>query len=171
MSKAPHLGYREASDARGSKGCAYTFILQVWRSIPATLQSWFICNGTENQHLLCPAGSLCNHGCPWKKICTSSSPPHHPFGTVLRAACTPLSDSPAHPRHNNYLYHVFKKIHILFLAMKKCIRKCVKYNSLWDKQILPPSTASMTSSQVNAQLHMSAVNLHLLQHFCMICCL
>lgn len=67
----------------------------------------------------------------------------------------------------NYVYHFFEEIYMWFSAVKYT-GKCVKYRSPQDEQTLPPSTTSMISSKGNAQLHMFAVNLHLLQHLHMI---
>lgn len=64
---------------RFEMSCLYLHPSQVWRSIAATLQPQFICSGTENQHLLCSAGSLCNHGSSWTKPSTPlpPTPPSH----------------------------------------------------------------------------------------------
>lgn len=168
MSKAPHLGYREVSDARSSKGCAYTCTLQ--RSEGALLP---LCNHDSSavglKNIICSAGSLCNHDTD--KTFISSSLHTIPLAWFCQQPA--LSSSPAPSGHKDYLYQEDLRMVFCYEKVKSehHIRRCVKYHSLWDKQILPSSMASMTSSQVHAQLHMSAVNLHLLQHLCMICCL
>lgn len=56
---------------------------EVGRSVAATSQPQFICDGPEKWRLRHSEGSLCNYRCPW----TKPLPPLHPYATPLGWWC------------------------------------------------------------------------------------
>lgn len=98
VSEAPHLGYREVSDAKGLKCRAYTCTLH--RSEGALLP---LCSHNSSAVGLktstCSAlQALCvTMAVPGQNLQLLFPPPHHPISMVLPAARTPLGNSPAPP--------------------------------------------------------------------------